>query len=277
MILVDDKGTEMCELDPESGLLSVSDWFRLYLAKSLDGKQSYLMRVPTEAYHNGEINLEAEVLIHLEACSKNIEAEYAKEKKNPEARVHYDWLVPKLAATFIADEDQGHRQINLLSIVDGQVEDFVPMAKLVEKYKVDVKTAAWILGRLYKLQSFLEMCGGLYNFEVDGVILEPRMHRMVYLGMPRSGELMCWDESLRNATAAINDWVEFNGTEHEEDFRKLLEWTCSKDNSRRMTGTEAHKEFYGKLDDWWGHKYHPFTYMERDTGIWHSITDAPKF
>lgn len=277
MILTDEKGAQMCQLDPETGLLSETDWFRLYLAKSLDGAQSYLLRVPTEAYYNGEINLEAFALTHLATCSENIEAEFSKQKKNPNARVHYDWLFPKLAMTFLTGEDQGERQVNLLSIVDGKVEDFVPMAKLMTKYKVDAKTGAWILGRLYKLQSFLEENGGPYNFNVDGVILEPRFHRMVYLGAVRSGEWCDWDVSARNATAAINDWVEFNGTEHEEEFRELLSWFYDKENDHKWTGTEAHRILYDNLEKWWGHKYHPFTYMERESGTWQTIKDEPKF
>ena len=266
----------MCKLEPELDLVLTSDWFKLYRAKSLDDKQSFLLRVPTDPCWNGEINLEAELLAHYVACCEDIETRYSKAKNNPAARVHYDWLLPQLSMTFITDESQGNRQVNLLTVRDANVEDFIPMAKLVEKYKVDARTAAWILGRLYKLQSFLEDYGGPYNFNVDGVILEPRMHRLVYLGIIRSGEWCDWHTSLRNATTAIHDWVELNGTVHEKDFLEWLEWAGTEDYYSYQDATETHKMFYAKLDEWWGHKYHPFTYMERETGAWHTIKNAPK-
>lgn len=277
MILVDKNGAKICELEPETDLLSETSWFRLYRSKSLDGKQSYLLRVPTDECYNGEINLEAVMLAHFEDWSNSTESDYSKAKGDPNARIHYDWLFPKLVGSFLTGEDQAFRQVNLLSVRDALVEDFVPMVKLMEKYKVDAKTGAWILGRFYKLQTFLEDCGGLYNFNVDGVILEPRMHRMVYLGFPCSGELCDWDKSVRNATSVILDWIENDGTEHEEDFRGLLEWICDENNGRKWSGTDAHCIFYKQLDVWWGHKYHPFTYMNRETGEWQTITETPKF
>ena len=63
--LVDRNGTPICIVDRESDLLSETEWFRLYRVMSPDRGRKYLLRVPLDASHNGDINLEAEMLSFL--------------------------------------------------------------------------------------------------------------------------------------------------------------------------------------------------------------------
>lgn len=274
MILEDREGTSKCLIDPINGLLSKSDLFRLYRAKSLDESQSYLLRIPSDASGNGRMNYEASTLSRLKEISDRTEVEFAEQRKDPDARVHYDWLMPVLVDSFISSEDQGYRQMNLLSIVDGNIEDYVPLSKLIESYKIDVKSAAWVLGRFFKLQSFLEMCDCPLQFRADQVILDPQMHRVVYLDWS-SAKGCSWGENIRREAELVLEWIKDGGTEHEDEFRSMLAYLADPQNVASLNGASAHALLYRNIDSWWGHKYHPFTYSDRKTGVWHQVQNAP--
>ena len=268
MILHDRGGTEKCVI-PENALVYESRSFRLYRALSLDQTQNYLLRIPRDATLNGEIDAEAETLKHLASCSAEIEAEYAESKHDPSARVHYDWLFPQLVDTFILDESQGYRQANLLSVIDGNIAEFYPLPKLMNAYRVDAKTAAWVLGRFFKLQTFLESVDVTLNFRADQVLVEPKMHRVVYLGWCLMGNGKSSDCG-KLAARTILGWQENNGTEHEDDFRNLLE-KIADPSQTRLDGVNLHQMLYGNLVTWWGRNYHPFTYLDRASRQWKQL------
>ena len=162
-------------VDPDKGLLSVSDKYKLYHALAPDGTGDFLLRIPNERSQNGQINFEAEKLRFLDKASRRFEQAYQEAKGDPEARVHYDWLFPELFDSFITDSDQGSRQINLLRVRDAGVSDFVPLAKLQAKYCIDAKTCTWILGRFFKLQTFLEHVGSFYVFHAGNRWIPERL------------------------------------------------------------------------------------------------------
>ena len=265
MILHNRDGTPKCSVDPDKGLLSVSDKYKLYHALAPDGTGDFLLRIPNERSQNGQINFEAEKLRFLDKASRRFEQAYQEAKGDPEARVHYDWLFPELFDSFITDSDQGSRQINLLRVRDAGVSDFVPLAKLQAKYCIDAKTCTWILGRFFKLQTFLEHVGSFYVFHADQVILEPKAHRMVYLDWSEDYDVYHWD-SVNRAASSMLSWLKFNDTPEEQRFADLLRYFV--DETSEMRGEDAHRLLYQHVEEWWGYHYYPFTYFDKDTNTW---------
>lgn len=276
LILQDRNGVPKCRVDPPNDLIFVSDTYKLYCAHGLEEPKDYIMRIPTNIGGNTQVNQEAEILRYLWQRSELLEQKYSEVMHDATARVHYDWLFPQLVDSFITDETQGSRQANLLSIIDGDVSDYVPMVKLIDKFKIDAKTAAWIFGRFLKLQAFLEDVGVIFNFRSDQVLIDPRRHRVVYLGWSQQGDPASYG-SVKFAAITMRDWLEDNGTEHEEDFRKLLNFLIDNPKSSVSEGASAHRMLYDNLEKWWGHSYYPFTYFDRNTLTWHQINDAPNF
>lgn len=268
MLLTDRNGAKKCIVNPDQDLLLVAKNYKLYLARKPDEEKTYFLRVPNDRSQNGQMNFEAEMLRHLAKCSEVTEARYAETTGNPDARVHYDWLFPSLEDTFLTGEDQGGRQVNMLGVSDAEVSDFMPLPKLKEAFDVDAKTAAWIIGRLFKLQTFLEDNGGFYNFREDQVIIEPKMHRLVYLGWSDAGEVCNWD-SVAKAAQAIRPWVRKNDTPDEDKFIELLEYLS--DTELKMDGIRAHRTLYTDITKWWGHAYYPFTYFDKQVGSWRQM------
>ena len=276
MILQDRNGVPKCRIDPQNDLIFVSDTYKLYCAHGLEEPKDYILRIPTNIGGNTQVNQEAEILRYLRQRSELLEQKYSEVMHDTTARVHYDWLFPQLVDSFITDETQGLRQANLLSILDGDVSDYVPMVKLIDKFKIDSKTAAWIFGRFLKLQAFLEDVGVIFNFRSDQVLIDPRRHRVVYLGWSQQGDSASYD-SVKVAAITTRDWLEDNGTEHEEDFRKLLDFLIDSPKSSVSEGASVHRMLYDNLERWWGHSYYPFTYFDRNTETWHQVNNAPSF
>lgn len=268
MILHSRDGTIKCSVDPEKGLLSVSDKYKLYHAQAPDGTGDFLLRIPNARSQNGQINSEAEKLRFLERASQRIEQVYQEAKGNPEAHVHYDWLFPELFDSFITDSEQDGRQVNLLCVKDAAVSDFIPLTKLQSKYSIDAKTCTWILGRFFKLQTFLEQIGSFYVFHADQVILEPKMHRMVYLDWSENPNAYHGD-SVNRAASNMLSWLKFNDTPEEQRFADLLNYLANE--TTEMRGEDAHKLLYRHVGEWWGYKYYPFTYFDKDIQSWRQL------
>ena len=125
----------------------------------------------------------------------------------------------------------------------------MPLAKLQAKYCIDAKTCTWILGRFFKLQTFLEHVGSFYVFHADQVILD------VYH----------WD-SVNRAASSMLSWLKFNDTPEEQRFADLLRYFV--DETSEMRGEDAHRLLYQHVEEWWGYHYYPFTYFDKDTNTW---------
>lgn len=257
-------------LDPAEDLVFQGDGYRLYLAETPSGKGKCFLRLPETRLGNGDMQFEVEKLEFLEEASNKIEALYHEQKKDPNARVHYDWLIPRLEDSFITDESQDKRQANLISFVDAKVGDFFPLVQLMQKYKVDTKTTAWILGRFFKLQTFADDVDLCFNFWPDQVVIEPKMHRMVYLGWNLHEASHEWNNVARMARCML-DFTLAGDTPEDAGFMKNLELLATISD---MSGMQAHRTLYTVIHKYWGRKYHPFTYYDLKTATWHSLTDA---
>ena len=130
MILKDRDGKEICSFD-KSDLLFSSDaeQIKIYRVRSIADGKIKLLKVPYDKFSNNLIQNEASFLRFL--AEKSDEYEMKNKELGHDYAIHYDWLFPVLEESFLTGSDQGGRQMNLLSIRDANVSDFVPIDQVV--------------------------------------------------------------------------------------------------------------------------------------------------
>ncbi len=255
---------------PANDLLQKSKAYRLYRASLPNEERMVFARVANQPSDNAAINREAELLRNLQSTSELIERAYFEQTKS-DRPLHYDWLFPQLEDSFICDDAQSKRQINLFSPRDASLDQFIPMAKLRQICMIDAKTAAWIMGRFLKLQNFLEdACTDVtYKFNPVQIILAPADHRMVCLKCGEDSLTATAEEITRRniqcAAKYMLEWLKTNETEGEEAFVKLLTSFASEG---RTSAENAHRELYSTIHELWGRKYHPFTFYDTAHNVW---------
>lgn len=278
MILRDRDGEQVCSFD-QSNLLFVSEArrFKLYLVKGADGENK-LLKVPLDRYGNGSIQHEAVFLQYLASKSSEFELEFGEKHDNE--KLHYDWIFPVLDRTFLTGEDQGGRQMNLLSIQDADVADFTPLSKMYSEYRVDARTSAWMLGRMLKLLTFIEEIDASLIVHRESIIFEPKMHRLVYIdwinanhgnfGMIRSTSIAESVQTFREWTSWYSDFDYDSGYPSDEKEAQYLHTLQNIEEHSEIGAAWAHRELYKTLDHLWGRNYHPFSYKKLKDNTWHS-------
>ena len=259
-----------CVISPTDDLLQKSKSNRLYRASLPNEERMVFARVANQPSDNAVINREAELLRYLQSTSEDVEMIYQEHTKSDQL-LHYDWLFPQLEDSFICDDTQSNRQINLFFCRDASLDQFIPMVKLRQAYMIDAKTVAWIMGRFLKLQNFLEdICTDVtYKFNPGQIILAPADHRMVCLKCGEDSPTATAEEmtrqNIQRAAKYMLEWLKTDGTEGEDAFAELLTSFAS---DGRTSAESAHREFYSTIHGLWGRKYHPFTYYDTEHNVW---------
>lgn len=248
---------------------------RIYLCKDNAGRQLLLIIAKTVG-QNGYASRAAYILKLLAEKSDFYEAEYSQQPEPKGAKVHYDWLFPELVDNFVCQE-QGGRQVNILALRDVEVSKVFPLAKLHEREeRVDLKTSAWIIGRLLKLLTFAHEQGVFVkNLTEHDILIGPERHNMT---------LLLWDEaelfegkvpadtSRQDITSAAKLALRILGCDGEgnyshsgyaedeggEYFKEYLELIRDMAAGKRQTAYMAFKEFYELIKQTWGRQYHPW-------------------
>lgn len=260
----------------QNDLLAETEAYRLYLGRGLNTTDAMLCRVVKKPSLNGVMYSEFMLLNELAAMSDSLEEARIVAQGDDGRKIHYDWLFPVCEQSFSSKQLDG-RKINVLNMQGAPLDDFVPLVKLKSNIKVDAKSAAWILGRFLKLQSFLDEEGNYHSldFNPDMVLVAPKSHHVVYIGW--FDDLLLGGDRSRNRVELISrlnldrmfytieTWVEPNDTPGEEEF---LAWLKSA-NGRFSNGLRAHMAYYDFLNELWGSGYYPFTFKEN--GTWKSV------
>lgn len=132
-------------------LVAECDEYRL--RKCVLGDRELLFQIATDQKHNPTLARSAWALKRLAGASDDIEAEY--KSIGGEGALNYDMGFPEVLESFVFAE-QGSRQVNILGFrfVD-KLGSVVPIVKLPKQsLRVDLRTSAWILGKLLKTIMF---------------------------------------------------------------------------------------------------------------------------
>ena len=255
-------------------LIGESPHFRIYLGKKDDG-QDVILKVAKTLDDGKILTDEAGKFSALEAFSDRTEE--IGRRFNASDKYHYDWLFAKLLASFM-EPTQQDRTINVFTVLDTELDKLTPLTKLKAEVEIDVRTSIWILGRLFKFYSFLELMAleepdstpRYPTFTPDDYLIGPERHRLVFYNF--SGDLP--DSIANDYVKAISqfmlEWVAENDDTYEQEYMDLLTKFA---NEGCDSFQVAHICLYDFVKRCWGIKYHPFTYRERNTLVWKTIQE----
>jgi hypothetical protein len=246
--------------------------YNVYQAIDTADDSWYMFKIASNTGDNGRLDREALVL-------KDIEAEVLHIRRTEKPGVthsglRYEKCFPRLRESFLSKE-QGNRRVNIIEIPDTDtVKSLVPLEqwRLREKVRIDPKSSAWIIGRLFKVFTLTHPIG-ISVGKIDGgnILVNPEKHRAIFFDWTSAhqhekfvppekvGEEIA--QAVRQvflalggdvATGALPKSDQLTGARYE---KLLLEYMSG---SERNTDKAAQR-FYELVRDMWAAEFHPFT------------------
>ena len=246
--------------------------YRLYLCLTHDGRQC-LLQIAIAVEHNGVLQRAAYILNELYRRADEVEAEYARVKKDPSILLNYHLGFPALVDSFICQE-QGGRHVNILAFTNvDDVAKIVPLTNITQKdrLRVDLKTSAWIMGKLLKLLAFASSEGFSVNTSGNNILIEPDQHYVLIFdwSVAQAHQKTVPMEIQRQqiirgaqAVIAVLGGDPETGTfpdDGDDAFSEYTGYLLRLARGERNKAKEAHEEFYALVDKIWERGFHPFT------------------
>lgn len=255
--------------------------FRIYLCEQVKTGRECLLKIAVDAKYNSELQREAYVLKELVRHALKLEKEYAKVKTDPKAFLNYQLGFPEILDSFIYKE-QGGRQINILAFRNVEkVIDMVPIVNItdIDRVRIDLRTSAWIMGKLIKLFAFLYDQGISIDFTTDeNILINGEQHYVMFFDWTKAS----WSEELHTdpmkvqrheisqaANAVIvalggnvkTGFIPREGNEEGDEKGRKEYIECLLHLARGNMSIDAvamHKEIYRIIDNTWERAFHPF-------------------
>lgn len=256
-------------------LVVETDKYRLYLCTQ-NGVRQCLFKIASAVVYNGDFEREAYILKEFERRSDELEVEYAKVKENPNILLNYKLQVPELLDSFIC-KDQGKRYVNVLAF--RKVEDVskvVPLSNItaVDHLRVDLRSSAWIMGKLLRLLAFLHNEGfSVGVLARHNILIQPDAHYVsifnwleteIYSNpevVPREIRRKEISEAARAVIIVIGgdlkkETIPNDGDEAYERYTEIL-WKMA--HGAESDAEAARVRFYEIVDSFWKREFYQFT------------------
>ena len=241
--------------------LAEGESVRYYVCRTPEGG-SALLAVAASKELNGVLEQTEQMLAALAEAAERYERENAACGGKP---LGYDRLFPRLRCAEDAAV-QGGRRVQVLTLPEGT--ELPPAVILDNGDRVDLKTGAWILGRMLKLLGFAHAVGMTVPVEEAGVLIDPNRHGLVFYDWTR---VRRWPEGVppEREAAAVSAAAAFclkltgepdDCTPGERDYLALLR---DMTRLRYDSAMAAHQAFYTLIRQIWGIAFHPFTIQQR--------------
>lgn len=253
-------------------VVAVTAAYQLCLASEVTSGTPCLLQVASERLHNGGLARAAYILDLFADASRGYDEEYGR--LHDGKRLHYDRLFPARVESFEAAE-LGKRRVNALTFTDvTSVAALLPLANVLQKDRLvlDLKTGAWVMGRLLKLLGFTHEQGvAIRTLGPNNILLDTDQHFAIVLDW--TSALMFQEEVDRDAvrhdiacaarTVLVSNglWggnVPYSLTADEQRYIGLLQ---SFARGSSTDAVKAHRQFYDLLNKIWPVEFHPFTTM----------------
>lgn len=245
--------------------------YRLYLCIQEGTGRQCLLQVATSAEHNGGLQRAAHILKELQRRAGELEAEYARVKTDPKVLLNYQLGIPELVNSFICKE-QGGRQINVFAFRNVEnVSDMVPLSNITAKdhLRVDLRTSAWIMGKLLKLLVFAHHEGiSVGVLDGNNIVIEPEQHYVVIFEWsaarmyPETVPAETRSREIAHAAQAVvivlgGDLA--TGTFPDDGHKTYTDYLLRLARGRISDARKAYEHFYSLIDGIWEREYYPFT------------------
>jgi hypothetical protein len=247
--------------------------YRLYLCKQNGVARECLLQIAISPEHNGGLERAVYLLKLLGSRAVELEEEYATKKTDPNIFLNYQLGFPEVVDSFICQE-QGGRRINVLAFRNVEaVGDMVPLTFITEKkLRVDLRTSAWIMGKLLKLLVFAHSEGiaaGLLTGK--NVIIHPKEHYVVIFdwssaltypeGIPLEIRRQEISQAAQSIIAVLGGDPETSIFPNDggEAFGSYTDYLLRLALGDIGNAQKAHADFYELVDNLWKREYYPFT------------------
>lgn len=237
--------------------------------KEIEGN-CFILKIATEKKYNAILDREAFILNLLFNEAQKQEEAFQKENPGTEVKMNYHFTFPKLAETFIS-EDQNSRRIIILdfSQVATRLNDLTPLINLERKenVRVDQRSSAWILGKMLKTLIFVHSSGITVNdLSRNNILINKKEHLVTIFDWSSAkvtDDLLSQEseEIAQLATTVIRTlgWDLKSGAIPEDnsysEYNELIKkFALGKGGSAK----KAHTEFYQLVDKLWPREYYAF-------------------
>ncbi|MFH0878047.1 MAG: hypothetical protein V1863_07505 [Candidatus Omnitrophota bacterium] len=248
--------------------------YRLYLCMQAEANRQCLLQIVTAAEFNGELQLSAYILKELQRRADELEKEYEAVKKDPKVLLNYQLEFPEMVDSFVCQE-QGGRQINILAFRNVEdVSKMVPLVNITEKerLRVDLRTSAWIMGKLLKLLTFAHSEGisvGLING--NNVLIVPDQHYVLIFDWsaaqinPEAVPIEVRRQDIAQAAQAVvcvlggDPQTGIIPNDDDKTFDQYIDYLLRLAHGSESNAKKAHTTFYKLIDSLWKREFYPFT------------------
>ncbi|QCT39739.1 hypothetical protein FBF31_01420 [Candidatus Saccharibacteria bacterium oral taxon 955] len=167
--------------DIQARRLADTESYSFHLAREEESGRWHLAQIAASRKYNGGLERAAFILRRLATTAELFDAEYAKLTNH---HLHYERLYPLLVESGVSPE-RGRRRINIYCFADvDDVRRILPMSNIRRKngLRVDIKTSAWIMGRLLKMLAYIHG-EGVQNRRItaSNVLLDHQQHFAITL------------------------------------------------------------------------------------------------
>lgn len=248
--------------------------YQLYLCEQIEMERQCLLQIASATEHNGELQRAAYILNELEIHADELEKEYESVKADTNVLLNYKLGLPELVDSFVSKE-QGGRQINIYAFrnVD-EISRMVPLSNITAKdlQRIDLRTSAWIMGKLLKLLAFAHSQGisvGLLTG--NNILIEPKEHYVVIFdwlaarinpdGLSSETKREEISQAAKAVIAVLGGNLETDCVPNDGDdaFAPYTGHIIGLAKARESDAQRAHDEFYRLIDSLWKREYYPFT------------------
>lgn len=247
--------------------------YQLHLCLQEQTGRQCLLLVANGIEHNASLDRAAFILKDLGQAASEIDAE-AVAKGDAAAPYNYGIQFPEVVDSFISSDHEG-RRVNIVAFRGvPEVSKLIPLSNITAKdrRRVDLRSSAWIMGKLLRLLSFTHSQSVSVNY-VSGanVLIEIDNHYVVVfdwsLAQVHQGEIALDIRRRDIARAAKSVIVALGGNEDtgfipddgEEAFARYSEFLLRLSRGGESKADRAHQRFYEIVDAFWKREYYPFT------------------
>jgi len=250
-----------------------SKQYRLYLCSQDQTNRECLLQIATTIEQNGDLDRAAFILKELKRRADELEAEYARVKTDPKDTLNYDLGFPELVDGFICP-DQGGRRVNILAFRNVEkVSKMVPLINVTAKdgLRVDLRTSAWIMGKLLKLLVFVHSEGISTGMMSSGnILIEPDQHYVLIFDwsaaqtqadVPKETQRREISQAAQAVIVVLGGNLETETIpdDGDEGYGRYADFLLQLARQGASDAARAHAEFYQLIDELWPRGFYKFT------------------
>lgn len=274
MLVVNDRSGKRYEVGER---VAETEVYRLYLCRPEGEAVDYLLQVASTAEHNGALDRAAYILDRLLQEAERLEIEFEKVREDPKHLLNYQLAFPEIVDTFVSAE-QGERRINILRFRGVEdVRTIVPLYNLVERdrRRCDLKTSAWIMGKLLKVLVLAHGANVAINdLTLGNILIEPEKHYVIVFNWANAQVMtdgVSQSRAREEIKYAARRIIEVLGgtpeggipSDDSEQHALYQEGLVQLAVDGQGDALEAHRAFYALVDSLWPRGYHPFNTKPR--------------